>query len=463
MNMRTRVPDDLEVWLATNEERALAELFDFLRIPSISAKPEHAGDVRRAALWLADALQRIEFDVEVVSTSGHPVVIAEWRRAPVGAPTVLIYGHYDVQPPEPLDRWTSPPFEPTLRDGMLFARGAVDDKGQLWLHVCALAAHIAVRRTLPVNVIVLAEGEEEVGSRSVIRLIEENAERLRADAIVISDTPMFAPGLPSILASLRGIAYFQVEVGGTAGDLHSGQYGGAVLNPATALARIVSTLHDSDGRVAIPGFYDALRPISIELQASLDALPFDEQLFRANAGAATLAGERGYTTLQRTWVRPTCEVNGMISGYTGTGAKTVIPASAMAKISFRLVPDQAPEEIERLFRHHVEQCAPPGATVRVRMLHGGRPWRVVTDGPLFDAARVALGAAFERIPVVAATGGAIPIVSHLERVIGAPILLMGFGLPSENAHAPDEWISLDNFRRGQRACALLWDLLAVEG
>jgi acetylornithine deacetylase/succinyl-diaminopimelate desuccinylase-like protein len=459
MTTGQRVPDDLERWLAANEERSLAELVAFLRIPSISARAEHASDVRRAAEWLDSSLRRLGFLTEVVPTAGHPLVIAELRKAPAGAPTVLIYGHYDVQPPEPLDRWTSPPFEPTIRDGKLFARGAVDDKGQLWVHVCALEAHLATRGALPVNVIVLAEGEEEVGSRQVIRFIEENAARLRADAIVVSDTPMFAPGVPSIMASLRGIAYFQIDVDGATGDLHSGQYGGAVVNPATVLTRIVSSMHDRDGRVAIPGFYDAVRPVSEEWRAAIRTLPFDTEAFKADAGGATLFGEAGYTTLERVWTRPTCEVNGLVSGYGGEGAKTIIPANAMAKISFRLVPDQEPEEVDRLLHLHVERCAPPEARVRVRLLHGGRPWRTSTDGPLFTAAHRALAAAFGREPVVAATGGAIPIVPHLERIVGAPVLLMGFGLPGENAHAPDEWISLDNFRRGQRASATLLELL----
>jgi acetylornithine deacetylase/succinyl-diaminopimelate desuccinylase-like protein len=455
----TAVPADLDAYLSTNGARIERELFDFLRIPSVSARSEHDADTARAAAWTAASLRNAGLKATVHETSGHPVVVGEWRGAPDGAPTVLVYGHYDVQPAEPLDLWTSPPFEPTVRDGKLFARGSVDDKGQLFLHIKALEAHLKARGTLPVNVIVLAEGEEEVGSENLSPFIEAHATELKADAVVISDSAMFAPGLPSVLSSLRGLAYFQIDVQGPAQDLHSGSYGGAVVNPAMALARILATLHDDTGRIAIPGFYDTVEPWDPRVLQQMKGLPFDEEHFRQETGAPALGGEQGYTVLEKLWTRPTCEVNGLLSGYTGEGAKTVLPAKAMAKVSCRLVPGQDPAEIERLMEAHVAQVAPKGVTARVTHLHGGKPWRAEVNGPLFDAARRALGAAFGKEPVITGEGGSIPVVGDFERILGAPVLLVGFGLPGENAHAPDEWMSMENFTKGMRAIATLWDEL----
>ncbi|MDF1504377.1 dipeptidase [Roseisolibacter sp. H3M3-2] len=450
---------DPAAFLDAHAERARDELFDFLRIPSVSARSEHDGDTRRAAGWLRDALAAIGLDAALHETPGHPIVLGEWRGAP-GAPTLLVYGHYDVQPAEPLELWDSPAFEPTVRDGNVYARGSVDDKGQLFLHVKALEAHLRTRGALPVNVIVLAEGEEEVGSVNLEAFVEAEKARLACDAVVISDSAMFAPGIPSILSSLRGMAYFQIDVQGPAGDLHSGSYGGAVPNPAMALARILATMHDADGTVAIPGFYDAVRPFPDAVRAQMRALPFDDEHFRAEAGSPALGGEPGYTVLERLWTRPTCEVNGLLSGYTGEGAKTVLPAKAMAKVSCRLVPDQDPLEIERLMAAHVARVAPPGVTVTVTHLHGGRPWRADLGGPLFDAAKQALAEVFGREPVVTGEGGSIPVVGDFQRVLGATVLLVGFGLPGENAHAPNEWMSLDNFHRGAKVIARLYDLYA---
>jgi acetylornithine deacetylase/succinyl-diaminopimelate desuccinylase-like protein len=451
---------DLDRYLAQHDRRIHDELFDLLRIPSVSARSEHAADVRRAAEWLRDSLARIGFETSIHQTPGHPIVLGEWRGAP-GAPTVVVYGHYDVQPAEPLELWESPPFEPTIRDGRIYARGSVDDKGQLFLHVKALEAHLAVRGKLPVNVIMLAEGEEEVGSENLEHFIEQNAKRLAADAVVISDTSMFAPGQPSILSSLRGIAYFQIDVVGPTVDLHSGSYGGAVVNPATALARIIATFHDANGHIAIPGFYDAVRDWGNDARAAIRNLPFDEASFRHETGAALLDGEAGYSTLERIWTRPTCEVNGLLSGYTGEGAKTVLPSKAMAKVSCRLVPDQSPEEIGRLMEAHVERVAPKGVTVKIERLNSGRPWRAELDGPLFDAARRALAAAFGREPVIVGEGGSIPVVADFQRILRTPVLLMGFGLPGENAHAPNEWMSDENFVKGAKAVAAFWDELAA--
>ena len=456
----TPVTSDLDQFLTANDARIRSELFDFLRIPSVSARSEHDADTSRAAEWTANSLRAAGLEATVHSTAGHPVVLGEWRGAP-GKPTVLIYGHYDVQPAEPLELWTSPPFEPTIRDGRIYARGSVDDKGQLFLHVKALEAHLGVRGKLPVNVIVLAEGEEEVGSEHLEAFIEANAERLKCDAVVISDSAMFAPGLPSILSSLRGMAYFQIDVQGPAQDLHSGSYGGAVVNPAMALARILATMHDADGRIAIKGFYDTVEAWPDAVREQMRGLPFDEEHFRAEVGAPALGGEKGYSQLERLWTRPTCEVNGLFSGYTGEGAKTVLPAKAMAKVSCRLVPNQDPVEIERLMKAHVASVTPPGVTVTVKHLHGGRPWRAELNGPLFDAARRALASAFGREPVITGEGGSIPVVGDFARILGAPVLLVGFGLPGENAHAPDEWMSVENFTKGMRAIAMLWDELGA--
>jgi acetylornithine deacetylase/succinyl-diaminopimelate desuccinylase-like protein len=455
--MTPTVPSDLDAFFDANAARIQAELFDFLRIPSVSTRPEHRADVQRAAEWLAGNLRSAGLSAEIHPTPGHPIVVGEWRRAAPGVPTGLIYGHYDVQPVEPLDLWTSPPFEPAVRDGRVYARGATDDKGQLFLHVKALEALLAVRGELPVNVIVVAEGEEEVGSDNLVPFLESHADRLHCDAVVISDSGMFAPGVPAILSSLRGMAYFQIDVQGPAGDLHSGSYGGAVVNPAMALARILATFHDADGRVAIPGFYDQVREWPAEIRRQMVELPFEDRELLEETGAPALGGEAGRTTLERLWTRPTCEVNGLLSGYTGDGAKTVLPAHAMAKVSCRLVPDQAPDEIDRLMRAHVEQVTPLGVRVEVSLFNGAPAWRADLSGPLFEAASRALVATFGREPVIVGDGGSIPIVNDFQRLFGAPVLLMGFGLPGENAHAPNEWLSVENFEKGMRTAAVLWE------
>lgn len=445
---------DVHAYIDTNLPRFREELNDFLRIPSVSARSEHRPDMKRAAEWLAERMRDAGLEVSIEATPGHPIVLGEWRGAGEGAPTVLIYGHYDVQPAEPLELWTSPPFEPTVRDGRLYARGSVDDKGQLYLHVKALEAHLKTAGRLPVNVVVLAEGEEEVGSENLMPFVEAHAQRLAADYVVVSDTTMVGPGIPTIGTSLRGLVYFEIEVEGPAQDLHSGSYGGAVINPATALARIIASFHDDDWHATIKGFYDDVHtPPAVKDQ--IEAVPFDEAGFLADTGAEMLAGEAGYGTLERLWTRPTVEVNGMISGYTGEGAKTVLPSRAMAKVSCRLVPDQDPEVIQRLFRAHVERVAPAGVRVEVRYLHGGEAWRANTEGPLYEAGARALEQAFGRPTVFAGEGGSIPIVPAFERVLDAPVLLMGFGLPGENAHAPDEWMSVENFDKGTHAAAEL--------
>jgi acetylornithine deacetylase/succinyl-diaminopimelate desuccinylase-like protein len=453
----TQPPDSsatsLDAYLAANATRNRDELFDFLRIPSVSARSEHDADTARAAEWLAGSLRTAGLEATVHPTAGHPIVVAEWRGAGKDAPTVLVYGHYDVQPAEPLDLWESPAFEPAVREGRIYARGSVDDKGQLYLHVKALQAHLATRGKLPCNVVVIAEGEEEVGSEHLPAFVEAHRDLLAADVVVISDSAMFAPGTPSILSSLRGLAYFEINVTGPSVDLHSGSYGGAVVNPAMALARMLGTLHDHDGRITIAGFYDKVREWTAAERDAVKRLPFDEEHFREETGATALGGERGYTVLERLWARPTCEVNGLLSGYTGEGAKTVLPSKAMAKVSCRLVPDQEPAEIERLMKAHMQKVAPPGVTVDVQHLHGGKPWRNEPSGRFVDAAKRALARAYAKDPVIVGEGGSIPIVGDFERILGAPVLLIGFGLPGENAHAPNEWMSVENFDKGTLAIA----------
>ena len=453
---------DLETFFSANDARMEAELFELLRIPSVSAKSDHNADTARCAEWLRTSLEGIGVTAKVHPTKGHPIVVGEWRQAP-GAPTVLIYGHYDVQPAEPLDLWTSPPFEPTVRDEKIFARGSVDDKGQIFLHMKAVEAHLATRKKLPVNVVFVIEGEEEVGSDHLAEFVEKNKEMLKADAVVISDSAMFAPGQPSILSSLRGLAYFEINVVGPSSDLHSGSYGGVVQNPATALARIISTFHDASGHIAIEGFYDKVSDPSPQVLEGMKKLQQDDAVLMKEVSVGALGGEKGFTTLEKLWTRPTVEVNGLLSGYTGEGAKTVLPSKAMAKVSCRLVPDQDPRDIEKLMKAHVAKVAPPGVKATVTALHGGMPWRADLDGPLFDAAKRALKKSFAKEAVVVGEGGSIPVVSDFKRVLGAPVLLVGFGLPGENAHAPDEWISRENFRIGMRAMAALWDEYAAAG
>ena len=450
---------DVRSFVDAEISRFREELFEFLRIPSVSARSENDADTRRAAEWLASRLREAGVETEILETGKHPVVLGEWRGAGEGAPTVLVYGHYDVQPSEPLAEWTSPPFEPEVRDGRVYARGSADDKGQLYMHVKALEAHLQAGGGPPVNVVVLAEGEEEIGSPNLVPFVERWKDRLACDAVVISDSAMFDEGMPSLLFSLRGLAYFELHVEAAKSDLHSGAYGGAVPNPATQLARIVSTFHDEKGRIAIAGFYDDVVAWDDATRESIRGLPFDEQDFRREVGAPALDGELGYSVLERLWTRPTCEVNGLLSGYTGEGAKTVLPARAMAKVSFRLVPDQEPSKVKELVEAHVRRVAPEGVRVRIEELHGGRPWKADPQGPLFDAAATALKEVFGQAPVLTGEGGSIPIVVEFERILGAPSLLLGFALPGANMHAPDEWFPLENFEKGIHVLARLYDEL----
>ncbi|CAN5123870.1 MAG: dipeptidase [Gemmatimonadetes bacterium] len=448
--------------IESKRDTYVPELAEFLAIPSISTDPERAGDVRRCAEYCRDALERIGFtDAEVVATGGHPVVYAEWTGA-AGAPTVLLYGHYDVQPVDPVGLWTSPPFEGTVRDGRIYARGSADDKGQVFAHWKAWEAHFAANGRLPCNVKVLLEGEEEIGSPNLEPYIADNAERLAADAVLISDSPMFARGVPSLCHGLRGLCYMEIHVQGANTDLHSGSFGGAVANPAQALARILAGLKDHENHVAIEGFYDKVRPLTEEEREEFARLPFDENVYRHDLGVPELAGEAGFTTLERVWARPTLEINGMISGFTGPGAKTVLPAKASAKVSMRLVPDQDPDEIARLFARHMEEARPEGVAVRIDYHHGALPYLASLDHPANRAAKRALALAFHAEPVVTREGGSIPITATFERILGLTSILMGFGLPDENAHAPDENLDLENLHGGIRAAAHFYHEYAAQ-
>jgi acetylornithine deacetylase/succinyl-diaminopimelate desuccinylase-like protein len=439
------------------------ELKGLLRIPSVSTKPEHAPDMRQAAEWLTAHMTGIGLEhAQVLPTAGHPVVYADWLHAP-GQPTVLIYGHYDVQPAEPLELWVTGPFDPTVREGELFARGAVDDKGQVFMHLKAIEAHLRTRRTLPVNVKLLIEGEEEIGSPSLGAFIAANLELLKADTAVISDTAMIAKGAPGVTVGLRGLVYFQLDVEGAKSDLHSGGFGGAVENPAFALAQLLAQLKDRNGRITIPGFYDDVRRLPAAERRALAKLPFSDRQFLKGVGAPALSGEKGFTTLERLWARPTLEVNGLCSGFIGEGAKTVLPCRAMAKVSMRLVPNQDPNRIARLFVQHVKRLAPKTVRLKVTEISGrGMPWLVPTDHPSLQAVARAIHKGFGKQPVYTRTGGTIPVVATLVKLLKVPCLLMGIGLPDENAHAPNEKLDLDNFHHGTLSAAHLFLELAEQ-
>ena len=453
--------DPAIAFIQERREAFVEELKAFLRIPSVSTKSEHKGDVQKAAEWLAGEMRAIGLEhVQILPTAGHPVVYADWLQAP-GMPTALIYGHYDVQPVEPLDLWTSGPFDPTVRNGELFARGAVDDKGQVFMHLKAIQAHLATAGRLPVNVKLLIEGEEEIGSPNLNALILAQKALLQADAVVISDTAMIAKEAPGITHGLRGLVYFQIDVEGTRSDLHSGSFGGAVINPGFALAQILSQLKDRNGRITIPGYYDDVRKLPAEERRALAKLPFSEKKFQKEIAAPALFGEKGFTTLERLWVRPTLEVNGLYSGFIGEGAKTVLPARAMAKVSMRLVPDQDPAKIARLFTQHLKRIAPKTVRMKLAEISGrGTPWLTPTDHPAMQAMAQAIQKGFGKKPVFTRTGGTIPVVAALDRLLKAPILLMGIGLPDENAHAPNEKLDLDNLHHGMLSAAHLWNELA---
>jgi acetylornithine deacetylase/succinyl-diaminopimelate desuccinylase-like protein len=458
-----------------NRTRFVEELKALLRIPSVSTDPAHAADTRRAAEFVAAELRRIGMEnVRLIETStpelilaygvgpglvvparnGHPLVYADYLHAAdvdgKPATTVLLYAHYDVQPPDPLDEWKSPPFEPTERDGNIYARGAVDDKGQLWMHVKALESLLAAcAGKLPINIRVIIEGEEEVGGEGIAAFVREHPDQLAADVALVSDSEMFAPDLPTLCVGLRGMIYTEIEARGARTDLHSGMYGGAAPNPFFALCEIIAQLKDANGRILIPGFYDKVAtPTPAEL-AAWKTLPFDEEHYRqTEVGSTTLTGEPGYSVLERTWSRPTLEVHGMPGGFIGAGAKTVIPARATAKVSMRLVPDQTPAATFALYKSYVESLCPKGITLDVRLIHSGDAIVVSTDNPYVRAATTAMHDVFSKDTVFIRSGGSIPIVGDFIRSLGTPTILMGFGLPDDNLHAPNEKFHLANFHRG---------------
>jgi acetylornithine deacetylase/succinyl-diaminopimelate desuccinylase-like protein len=452
--------NDVLDFINVNRDRYVEELKEYLSIPSISALPQHSADVRRAAEWTAEALRGAGMQsVRVFDTPGHPVVYGEWLGAP-GKPTILYYGHYDVQPVDPVGLWTTPPFEATVRDGEIYARGAADDKGQVFMHIKAIEAFIKKNGGLPVNMKVLIEGEEEVGSVHLDEFIQGHRKDLAADVVVISDSPMFDRGIPSICYGLRGLVYFQLDIRGTKSDLHSGSFGGAVANPAFVLAQVLAQMKDRGGRVKIPGFYDDVRPLSDEERAEWKKLPFNETRYRKDLGAPRLFGEKGYTTLERVWARPTFEVNGLLSGFTGDGAKTVLPAVSMAKVSMRLVPDQDPNTIADLFERYVKKLCPATVQLTVTRMHGGKPWMTEFDNKYVRAAGRAIELGFGTRPVFNREGGSIPVVSTFQEQLGVPSVLFGVGLPDENAHAPDEKLDLGNFHNGIVASAYLYQEIA---
>ncbi len=432
-----------------NHPRFLSELKDLLRIPSVSTLPENKGDCRRAAEFLAAELTRIGMEhARLSDTVGHPLVYADWLHAP-GKPTALFYGHYDVQPTDPEDEWLSPPFEPTERDGNLYGRGTCDDKGQVWSQVKALESLMAATGSLPLNVRVILEGDEEVGGEGIAEYVASKPADLKADFALVCDTELFAPGLPTLCVGLRGMIYTELEVHGAKTDLHSGMYGGAAPNPFMSLAHMLAKLKDENGHILIPGFYDDIIPPSPEELKAWKSLPFDEEHYRkTEVGSRTLVGESGYSVMERTWARPSLDVHGIPGGFIGAGAKTVIPAKATAKVSMRLVPGMTPAKAFALYKAYVEKITPVGVDVDVRLIHSGDACLVRVDNPYIQAATKALHEVWGKDTVFIRSGGSIPIVGDFDRYLGMPSVMMGFGLPDDNIHAPNEKYCLKNFELG---------------
>ncbi|MEZ0608453.1 dipeptidase [Fibrella sp. WM1] len=437
----------LATYLNENKQRFLDELFDLIRIPSVSADSKFKGDVRQAAEFVRDRLADAGLDdAEVIDTAGHPIVFAQKLIDPA-KPTVLVYGHYDVQPADPYELWHTPPFEPTIRNERIYARGACDDKGQFYMHIKALEAMLATD-SLPCNVKVMIEGEEEVGSDHLGTFVAENRDKLAADVILISDTSIISNDVPSLETGLRGLSYVEVTVTGPNRDLHSGVYGGGVANPANVLARMIASLHDEQGRINIPGFYDDVMDLSEAERAELAKAPFDLDEYKRDLGIGDVAGEAGYSTNERTSIRPTLDVNGIWGGYTGEGAKTVLPSKASAKISMRLVPNQHPDVITELFARHFKAIAPASVQVTVTPHHGGFPYVTPTDSVEFEAASRAFELAWGKKPIPTRGGGSIPIVALFEKELGIKTILMGFGLDADALHSPNESYGLFNFYKG---------------
>ena len=442
--------DQILQYIEANKERYLSELKDFLAIPSVSSQSKHNGDIQLCAQWVAEHMKSIGMEnVAIMSTPGHPVVYSEWLGAP-GAPTVLFYGHYDVQPVDPLNLWTSPPFEMSIREGNIFARGSADDKGQVFIHFKGIEALMKHRGTLPVNIKMLIEGEEEIGSRNLDDFVKGHKELLKADLVLISDSSMYAKGVPSIAYGLRGLSYLEIEVTGPNRDLHSGSFGGAVHNPAQALSELIASLHDKNNKVNIPGFYKDVRPLTAVERNAYKKLPYSDKAYAKELGVKALWGEKGFSTHERTWARPTLEVNGMWGGYIGEGAKTVLPSKAFTKISCRLVPDQASDKISKLVVKHIKKIAPKSVDIKVTLHHGGEPAITPIDSPGVKAAVSALQKGFGKKPLYQREGGSIPIVVQFKKLLGLDTVLLGFGLPEENAHSPNEFLNVNNFYGGIR-------------
>lgn len=440
----------MQVWkdyLESNKQRFLDELLELLRIPSVSADSKYKADVARCAEAVKQHMLAAGCDnAEVCPTAGHPIVYGEKIVDPQ-LPTVLVYGHYDVQPPDPLDLWHSGPFDPVIKDGKIYARGACDDKGQMFMHIKAFEV-MNRTNTLACNVKMMIEGEEEVGSDNLGKFLEQNKEKLKADIVLISDTSMISMEHPSIESGLRGLAYMEVEVTGPNRDLHSGVYGGAVANPINQLCKMIASLHDENNHITIPGFYDKVLDLKAEERDDLNKAPFDLEEYKKELDVKEVWGELGYTTLERTGTRPTLDVNGIWGGYTGEGAKTVLPSKAYAKISMRLVPNQISKEISNLFTDHFKKIAPPGVTVKVTPHHGGEPVVTPTDSPAYQAAARAIKATFGKDPIPTRGGGSIPIVALFESVLGLKTVLLGFGLDNDNIHSPNEKYDVFNYYKG---------------
>jgi acetylornithine deacetylase/succinyl-diaminopimelate desuccinylase-like protein len=444
----------IDRYVRENEPRFLEELKEFLRIPSVSTLPEHNGDTQRAAEYAAEKLRAAGLEnIEVIKTERHPLVYADWMHAP-GKPTVLCYGHFDVQPPDPLELWETPPFEPTERNGNLYARGSADDKGQMYSHIKAFEALRAVNGKLPVNIKVLLEGEEEVGGLSVAEYVAKNPAKLKADVALVSDTEMYEPGLPTLNVGLRGLVYLEIEAKGPGRDLHSGLYGGAAPNAVFGLIELLAKAKDANGRIQIPGIYNEVEPPSADEKASWEHLPFDEKEYlEKEVGATALTGEPGYSVFERTWARPTFEVHGIAGGFTGAGAKTVIPAKAVAKVSIRLVPRQDPEHVLAQVKEFVRTQAPKGIQCEVRVLSSGPGLMVNTDHPAIRVAAKAFADIFGKQTVFTRSGGSIPIVGDFATHLGIPTILMGFGLPDDGLHSPNEKYCIRNYYDGIRTLA----------
>ena len=451
------VPQSCETYLRDHDAQQLAQLYDFLRIPSVSSLPEHAADVRSAAEWVAARLRALGArEVALLPTAGNPVVYGQWP-APEGAPTAILYGHYDVQPPDPLDLWTTPPFEPTERDGRLYARGAADDKGNMFAPLAAIEALLATAGALPIGIKCLFEGEEEIGSPSLPALVRANRELLRADFALCADGGMWGPDQPSLTIASKGIAAAQIDLRTANTDLHSGGHGAAVPNAVEALARLVTTLHNDDGRVQVPGFYEPVRDLVAAERAEIEAIPFDEESYRKELGLAALWGDPEYSPLERRWARPTIDLNGIWGGFTGEGLKTVTPKEAHAKITCRLVPHQEPGAILDAIEAHLQQHCPPGATVTLRRFDGAaRPFAVSADHPAFATARDVLRELYGKEPLITRAGGTLPLAETLQSELGADMIFFSWGMPGDNVHAPNESFLLDAFMMSRRAyCAVL--------